>query len=63
MVSFTVFKPTNTFKVSLIFTISNFSFSFPGKPLNYFQKLDLENSWPNPISTKKRYTEKMNQIA
>ena len=33
------------------------------KPLNYFEKLELENSWPNPISTKKRYQERMNQIA
>jgi hypothetical protein len=38
-------------------------FYFLDKPMNYFQKLDLENSWPNPISTKKRYQEKMNQIA
>jgi len=32
------------------------------KPQNYFEKLDLTNSWPNPISVKKRYQEKMNDI-
>ena len=33
------------------------------RPLNYFEELRLENSWPAPITVKQNYKKIMNELA
>jgi len=33
------------------------------KPANYFEKLELDNSWPSPITVKSNYKSIMNRMA
>jgi hypothetical protein len=44
----------------LLYQVNHFATT---KPANYFEKLELDNSWPSPITVKSNYKSIMNRMA